>query len=318
MSKTKKWLIAAAALVVSGALLFVGIMTGLKWDFLKLSTVQYERNSYDIQEEFQSISIIGNTSDITFIATQDEMASVFCYEAANARHSVSVENGTLIIAQADQQNWYNNIGINLHDPDIKVYLPQTQYVSLLISESTGDIEIPADFSFDSMDISLSTGDVKTLASAGQMKIKTTTGSIQIENISTNEASFTASTGKITVRSVACQGDLQMRVSTGDISLTDVVCDQLVSTGNTGDISLKNVHANQQFTIERTTGDVTFENCDAGAITVTTGTGDVTGNLLSEKIFIATTNTGDVDVPQTGSGGICEITTNTGDITITVN
>ena len=49
----------------------------------------------------------------------------------------------------------------------------------------------------------------------------------------------------------------------------------------------------------------------------TDTGDVKGSLLSEKIFIPTTDTGDVDVPKTVTGGRCEITTDTGDIKITV-
>ena len=37
---TKVWLLIAACLVLVGSLLFVGVMTMLKWDFSKLSTVK--------------------------------------------------------------------------------------------------------------------------------------------------------------------------------------------------------------------------------------------------------------------------------------
>ena len=57
--------------------------------------------------------------------------------------------------------------------------------------------------------------------------------------------------------------------------------------------------------------------DAGTINIKTGTGDVSGSLLSGKVFSVTSDTGNVKVPDTQSGGLCEIHTNTGDINITV-
>ena len=107
----------------------------------------------------------------------------------------------------------------------------------------------------------------------------------------------------------------MRVSTGNAYLTDVSCRNLLSGGNTGDLSLRNVIAAEAFTIMRTTGDVTFAGCDAAAIPVETDTGDVEGSLLSDKVFVTHTSTGDVDVPAAAAGGKCTIRTSTGDITM---
>ena len=61
----------------------------------------------------------------------------------------------------------------------------------------------------------------------------------------------------------------------------------------------------------------LERCDAAEIMINTDTGDVEGSLLSDKIFAAKSGTGDVEVPETGTGGRCIITTDTGDISITV-
>jgi len=81
--------------------------------------------------------------------------------------------------------------------------------------------------------------------------------------------------------------------------------------------LKNVIAAERFSIDRSTGDVNFDGCDAAEIYVNTDTGDVEGSLLSEKVFIANTDTGKKKVPNTVSGGRCEIRTDTGDIEITI-
>lgn len=100
-------------------------------------------------------------------------------------------------------------------------------------------------------------------------------------------------------------------------MTNVSCADFVAGSDTGTITLKNVVATGSFSIESDTGDVRFENSDAAPISVKTSTGDVTGTLLSEKIFIAKTSTGRIRVPETTSGGKCEITTSTGDIKIDV-
>ena len=91
----------------------------------------------------------------------------------------------------------------------------------------------------------------------------------------------------------------------------------MSDGSTGDLVLKNVIASEKFSIERSTGDVKFEAADASEIFVETSTGDVCGSLMSEKFFITESDTGSSDVPQTLSGGKCEVKTSTGDIKITV-
>ena len=51
--RMKLWLIIAVSLVVIGGIVFVGVMSVLQWDFMKLSTVKYETNSYEINEAYK-------------------------------------------------------------------------------------------------------------------------------------------------------------------------------------------------------------------------------------------------------------------------
>lgn len=319
MSKaTKLWLITAAALIFIGLLIFGGVMMELKWNFANLFTVKCETNTHEISENFTDLSIITDTADIAFLPAEDGQCKVVCHEEAKAKHTVSVEDGILSIRLVDDRKWYEHIGIGFEPTKVTVYLPEAAYGSLLIKESTGDIDIAKDLSFESMDITVSTGDVVNRASAsGMMKIKASTGDIHVENVAADSLDLSVSTGDITASGVTCVGDVTVKVSTGKAYLTDVTCQDLTTTGNTGDLSLTKVVATGKFSIERSTGDVKFDACDAAEIFVKTDTGNIKGSLLSEKVFIYHSNTGKIDLPQTTSGGKCEINTDTGDIKITI-
>ena len=296
---TKILLITAGSLVLIGLIMFVAVMTAYHWDFTNLSTEKYETNTYEINEEFSSIKMAADTADILFVASSDDTCTVVCYEQENMKHSVCVKNGTLTVDAADDTKWHDYIGVGLHSPKVTVYLPKTEYASLAINESTGSVEIPKEFLFENADISLSTGDVKFFASVSDsIRIDTSTGDIRIENISADT--------------------LCLSVSTGMVTVSDVTCKNVLSSGSTGDISLTNVNTAEKITIERSTGDVVFDRSDAAEIFVKTDTGDVTGSLLSEKVFIAESSTGSISVPETTSGGKCEIITSTGDIEIGID
>lgn len=315
---TKIWLITAASLVLIGCIIFAVVMSMLKWDFRKLSTFKYEKNTYEINEEFNSIFLNTDTADITFLLSSDGKCRVACYEPENAKHSVTVKEDTLIVEEIDNIPWYKKIGINFGSTKITVYLPKAEYTSLLIKESTGDIEIPRDFIFQNVDISLSTGDVEFYASASEsVKIKASTGDIEVENISAGSLDLSVSTGEIDAQGVNCEGNISVSVSTGEAELTNVKCKNFISSGDTGDLSLENIIAKEKFSIKRTTGDVKFRGSDAAEIFIKTDTGNVVGSLLTDKVFITDTSADRIDVPKTVTGGICKIKTDTGRIKITI-
>lgn len=299
-------------------LLFIVFSMGLL-TLTACSLSDYETNIHKINEEFYNISIKTDTADIAFVPSNDGMCRVACYEEAKISHSVEVQNGTLTVNVVNNKKWYDYIGVNIDSPKITVYLPEVEYSSLVIEASTGDIEISKDFKFKSIDISLSTGDVKCYASATEaIKIAASTGDIFAESISAGSLDITVSTGKVTVSSVTCEGDITVGVSSGKAYLTDVTCKNLTSTGSTGDVSLRNVISKEKISVERSTGDVTLDRSDAADLFITTSTGDVEGSLLTDKVFITKTDTGCINVPNSITGGRCEITTETGDIKISIS
>jgi len=315
---TKILLITGALLIAAGLILFVTVMSLNNWNFSKLSTSKYETNSYATSKNFDDILIKTNTADVIFRPSDNEECRVVCYEQKNMKHSVSEDNGTLSIEVTDTRKWYEYIGINFTSPKITVYLPKSEYASLSIKTDTGNIDIPREFSFDSIEISTNTGKIKCCASAyGTVKLKADTGDISVNNTNVGGLDISLSTGDIRISSVNCSGMIKSKVSTGDTDLKDTSCQNLISSGSTGDLSLKNVRVSQMLMAERSTGDINFDRFDATEIYVKTDTGDVEGTLLSEKVFITETDTGSIDIPKTVTGGRCEITTDTGDIEISI-
>lgn len=311
-------LIVSACVVVVGIIIFVVVMSMFNWNFSIFNKGSFENNTYDISDEFTKINLNTETADINFEVSADNTCKVICYEEKNMKHSVDVTDGTLNISFNDDRNWFEKIGFYVETPKITVYLPQKEYLSLVVDGSTGDIYIPKDFIFGSLDINISTGHVECLAStSGHMNITTSTGDIRLRDLTSKELNLSVTTGHVEAKSVTCEGNVIVNVSTGDASLSDVYCYGFNSSGSTGDINLENVVIKGMLSINRSTGDVEFEVCDADMLDINTSTGEVKGSLLSPKVFITNTDTGEVDVPKTTSGGKCEITTGTGDITIKV-
>lgn len=318
MTSTKKWLIFALILIIGGTVILGVAMRMFNWDFSELFTSKYETNNYEIQDSCRHITVEASTADIQIVPAQDGKISVVCYETANMKHRVLAENDRLTVSVQNSRKWYEYIGIQFGMPKITLYLPQGSYGDIIIDAKTGRIEIPDGYQFENIRIKCTTGNISNHASAaGDMHMQATTGNILTEHAAAGNLSLSVTTGKITATDITCNADASIHVSTGKAMLTGLSCKNLASTGSTGNIELINTVASEGFNIQRSTGKVTFDRCDAAEIYVKTDTGDVKGSFLTDKIIFARSDTGTVRVPQSTTGGKCEITTDTGNIIITI-
>ena len=95
--KTKKWIVTSVCFILSSAIIFVGVMSILNWDFLKLDTTEYEVGVYTINEQFKNISINTNAVDILFFKSDDDECKIECFEHKKEKHNVRVQDETLKI-----------------------------------------------------------------------------------------------------------------------------------------------------------------------------------------------------------------------------
>ena len=282
-------------LAVISLLLICSLLVGCKAIFSGLLNVTYETNTYPVEGSFTKIEIDTRMTDVTFARAEDGGSRVVCEEPEELHHTVKVENETLKITLEGKKDF----SFYTKDMTMVVYLPATDYESLQIGNSTGAVRIPSGYSF------------------GELKITLSTGKIDLKEISAKTIDLEVSTGKITAEKIDCSEAISVQTSTGNATLTDVTCKALNSTGSTGNLELCDVVASESFNLKRSTGNIRFARCDAGAITVETSTGKVVGTLRSDKIFIAKSSTGSINVPETISGGVCKITTSTGKIEIEI-
>lgn len=249
----------AIALVLLGIGAFVGALALNDWDIKKLSTSKFETNTYDVTENFNSISVDLDTSDIEFILSSDSSCKVVSYESEKVRHTISVENDVLLINSKDDRKWYDYIGFSFSSPKMTLYLPECEYDSLNLKNSTGDIKIPNSFNFNDVKISNSTGNVDFSANVtNDLKIKVSTGDIKLYNVIVlGTMNLDSSTGDIKLNSCDAK-ELYLVTSTGDIDgtlLSDKIFDADTSTG---DVRVPNTTTGGICRIRTSTGDITFE------------------------------------------------------------
>ena len=274
------------------------------------------RETHEITDGFNDILISVDTTDVRLVKSEDGKVRVECVEGYKITHTATVSDGALKIERRDERKWYEHIAIVPINFEITVYLPEGELGKLNINIATGDTEIPSGFTFASINIHQSTGDVYLgAASNGKVNLSTSTGNISVNGVTATDLTVDSSTGNINISDVTASGKIEVESSTGKQNFTNIRCASLDAEASTGDAILTNVIAEGKLSIERSTGDVRLDSVDAAEIYIDTDTGDVKGTLLSEKIIFATTDTGDIDVPRCTVGGRCEIETDTGNIEI---
>jgi transcriptional regulator with XRE-family HTH domain/DUF4097 and DUF4098 domain-containing protein YvlB len=252
--------------------------------------------TYNIEDVYNDIKIKGNNFDINIYLADNGENKVVYVENKKVSVDSKVVDGILIINQNDSRMFFDKL-FDFNGFKIDLYLSQDTINSLNIESSTGDIEINKGFIFNDVEISNSTGDIVLKSDVNS--------DLDVQN----------STGDIRLYNSNIAGNVNLKSSTGDVELSGVKCNKLDINIGTGDILLIDVLVANDFNMKGSTGDVKFDGFDAGNIYVTVGTGDVKGTLLSSKIFIARSETGDVKVPETLTGGVCKVITSTGDIKI---
>ncbi|MBE6587228.1 MAG: DUF4097 domain-containing protein [Ruminococcaceae bacterium] len=311
------WIIVATSLMLAG-IIVIGVGSAMfKWDFSLFSGGKYETKTYAVNEEYSNITVSEDTADVVFLPSEDGSTTVVCDETEKIKHRVEVKDGALCITVEDSRKWYQHISLFFKAMKVTVYIPEGEYGKLSVKSDTGSVNVPVCFSFESIDIKESTGSVKCSASAGDVKIRTSTGSVGVSGFTCDSLDIKVSTGSVTVKDGKVNGEIKVKVSTGSTKLEDIECESLTSDGDTGSITMKSVIASGKLSVSRSTGSVKFDGSDAAEIDVDTDTGSVSGTLLSDKIFIAESDTGSVSVPKTTSGGKCEISTSTGSIRISI-
>ena len=134
-------IIVSSILVVGGACVAIGVLNSKNNKIIE--------NTYEVGE-FTKIDIDIKTADLEFKVASDGKNKVVCEEREKEYHTVEINEETLTIKGVDKRKFYEKLfNINFTPMKVTVYLPSNAYDDTKIKSSTGDVYIPADFSFKS-------------------------------------------------------------------------------------------------------------------------------------------------------------------------
>ncbi len=346
----KKGLLISLILIIFGGLIFFGILATYDFDFVKVQGGTTVEKTYEVNDSFSEIKFDVSTGDIRIAKSEDGKVRAVTRENEKITFTVKAENNSLEIKRIDNRRFFEKL-FNPSTP-VTLYLPEGDYGKLVIDATTSDISIAKDFTFTSLNINGTTGDISVAATVGgKMAIDNTTGDIRIASASLGETDIKVTTGDVKLNNISVSGNLSVKLTTGeleadnlrvngalniksasgDISLSDVVChkqnEDITSSvafigflnieATSSDVELDRCLADKIY-VDITTGEVELDSCDAPDIYIETTTGDVEGTLLTGKSFDADATSGKVRVPSDSSeGGVCRIRTTSGDIEITI-
>ena len=192
--------------------------------------------------------------------------------------------------------------------------------SLLLNGTTGDQSLSRVATVGDVTLENSTGDVTLsgVSAGGSIGAKVTTGDVLFGEVATaGGITVDGSSGTKTYESVICGGELYSKTTTGASILRGVDCASLTVNSTTGTVTLADVIAAGLIKVDVGSGGVVLEASDAPEFDIKCTTGGVRGTILSSKVFMPDTTTGDVKVPYGTSGGTFKVKTTSGDIEIEV-
>ncbi len=138
---TKVALILALILIVAGAALFFGAASTMNFDLRKASMTAMVTNTYDITDEFTSISVNAGECTVNLLPSEDNTCKVVVLESKKVHHTVNVAHDRLIINRLDERNLIDYIGLYFYPLEINIYLPQKELDNININIDSGTIDI---------------------------------------------------------------------------------------------------------------------------------------------------------------------------------
>ena len=339
MKIKKRIILISVLLVISGLVVSFISLCMVDFKLSKLSNLTYVENEYTDLESFENIDI-DSSFNINIFPSADGKIKIDCHESEELYNNVEIKNNILFITDNDTRKWYEKAFalFQIKPMSVDIYLPDSDYKDLEISAGSGDIFVSEGFYFENADLSCSSGDIEFKASSkDEINISCSSGSVFLANSKAKNINLRTSSGACEAEYINAENDITIKSSSGKIELNHCQTQNLSVNTTSGGCELESINADSDikiesksgsceavhaiakndFIAEATSGTVYLDLCDAANLSINTKSGSVRGTLLSEKIFFTNTKSGKVSVPDSLTGGKCEVSTASGSINLEI-
>lgn len=326
MTRTKKRKKALSPIMIVGIILLsLGLLVVLsgfivsKFDLHSFCTIHYEKNVYELPNDFSSVSINTKNASISVLPSGDDVCRLECDEAKSVYYRIAVENGKLSVSPEDTRAWYEKVvSISFKSPVVRLYLPAKEYGELVLTSGSNNINVNLAHSFTQITLSGRSGDIVCHANAkNAILASTTSGDIKIYDSTATSCEARTTSGKLSLWGIQATSSVNVSAQSGDIRLSAINAKSATATATKGKITVIDTSPTQALTVKTTSGKVILRRVDAPAISVTTDTGKVTGTLLSDKRFDVTSLHGSVRVPASRGEETCTVRTTRGSVQLEI-
>lgn len=201
----------------------------------------------------------------------------------------------------DTINIQNNINTkrvnwNTLNMEVEILIPDSYKGNLNIDNNVCDIDMVSDFKFDTVDISLKTGDIDILGklTANKIIINNEVGDFEANTLSSKDITIDSNTGDIEITNLDGKGSINTDVGDIDCGIDDLKGDVDISSV-VGDVNLL-VDDDLNFTFKGNEpfGDVdtnmNFKNINMSSKSFSGSYGDSSDNIINVKV-----KTGDIEI-----------------------
>ena len=258
----------------------------------------------------RALELESGAAEVKLLPAKDGVCRVQCVESERLKYKVWLNEGTLHV---ERERKWSLFPFSLKEDYLRVYLPETEYESLWVKASSGGVAIPADFRFRTAIIGTSSGGVAVAAEVtDELNIQCSSGGVAVTGASPADLFISVSSGGVALAD-AKPGSVTLRASSGSMRVDGLRCAELSATCSSGSIRFSDVIAETSLSLECTSGSIKLDDCDAAEVFVECTSGSVSGHLLTPKTWSASSTSGSVRVPASGSGGVCSVHTTSGSI-----
>jgi len=230
------------------------------------------------------------------------------------KYQVGVTDGSVLHVTRENRSGLFNFSFFSANSRIHVYLPERSYESLNVESASGAVNIPDDFSFQTVIAKSASGEIGLLARvSGEVNIQSNSGSVTVANASPWSMFLSSTSGDVRL-SDAAPGDVTLRSTSGSVKVEDVRCRSFTTNCTSGSQHFEDLIVEGALECRGVSGSVELDECDAASLDIETTSGSVHGELLTDKVYDLRSTSGSVRAPESVSGaGRCTVRSTSGSI-----
>lgn len=220
-----------------------------------------------ITESFNNIQVSTKSLDIKLIKSNDLKANVKVYDRKDSELSVKVEDNTLKIENERHTSW---CFLCFGESKVVISLPEKEY-DLVINATSGDIESQVDL--NNATIVTTSGDID-FTKVNELVLTVTSGDIEINEV--NSITITSTSGDVEIGKV--NNSLNIETTSGDIDIDNltIMKDSNIKV-KSGDVTINKTADNIYYNVTAPRGDVKITNNNRHAdyeLKIDTKSGDI--------------------------------------------